>query len=119
MPSRVVPTLAWSFLTKVRSRRLALARALGTPTVRWRRVISAALRCPLGRLTLIHFSMARLVCGPRTPSTVRRDDDAVDVRAVDRDATGALAAGENLVEFTLAEGGWVAWDALGLYERAR
>lgn len=33
--------------------------------------------------------------------------------------TGALAVGENVVEFTLAEGGWVAWDALGLYERAR
>lgn len=30
---------------------------------------------------------------------------------------GALTAGENVVEFTLAEGGWVAWDALGLYER--
>ena len=30
---------------------------------------------------------------------------------------GALSAGENVLEFTLAEGGWVAWDALGLYER--
>lgn len=29
----------------------------------------------------------------------------------------SLTAGENLVEFTLAEGGWVAWDAVGLYER--
>lgn len=28
-----------------------------------------------------------------------------------------LTAGENVVEFTLAEGGWVAWDAVGLYER--
>ncbi|WIK81768.1 hypothetical protein [Micrococcus lylae] len=30
---------------------------------------------------------------------------------------GALTGGENVVELTLAEGGWVAWDALGLYER--
>ena len=30
---------------------------------------------------------------------------------------GALNVGENLVEFTLSEGGWVAWDAVGLYSR--
>lgn len=28
-----------------------------------------------------------------------------------------LRAGENTVQFRLAEGGWVAWDALGLYAR--
>lgn len=30
---------------------------------------------------------------------------------------GTLRAGENYVEFVLAEGGWVAWDALGLFAR--
>ncbi|MGP9613512.1 polysaccharide lyase family protein [Brachybacterium sp. AOP42-B2-9] len=29
-----------------------------------------------------------------------------------------LQAGENVIEFELAEGGWVAWDAVGLYARA-
>lgn len=28
-----------------------------------------------------------------------------------------LQAGENVIEFELAEGGWVAWDAVGLYAR--
>lgn len=31
---------------------------------------------------------------------------------------GLLRTGENLVQFRLAEGGWVAWDAIGLYARA-
>jgi len=30
---------------------------------------------------------------------------------------GALVAGTNVVEFELTEGGWVAWDAVGLYAR--
>ena len=29
-----------------------------------------------------------------------------------------LQAGENVIEFELTEGGWVAWDAVGLYARA-
>lgn len=28
---------------------------------------------------------------------------------------GSLRVGENTIRFTLAEGGWVAWDAVGLY----
>lgn len=30
----------------------------------------------------------------------------------------AFVAGDNLVRFTLAEGGWVAWDAVGIFETA-
>lgn len=30
----------------------------------------------------------------------------------------AFEAGDNLVRFTLAEGGWVAWDAIGIFETA-
>lgn len=28
----------------------------------------------------------------------------------------ALTVGDNLIRFTLAEGGWVAWDAIGIFE---
>ncbi|RCS60635.1 hypothetical protein CIK81_16420 [Brachybacterium sp. JB7] len=30
---------------------------------------------------------------------------------------GLLQSGENVIEFELAEGGWVAWDAVGLFAR--
>ena len=29
----------------------------------------------------------------------------------------ALQEGQNVIELELAEGGWVAWDALGLFAR--
>lgn len=29
---------------------------------------------------------------------------------------GSVTAGSNTIELVLTEGGWVAWDALGIYQ---